>query len=79
MGHEVLGDEIQELKHLITSLNNSTPLGKKSFFQRATGIAAHFATDKTVDVVWDAVKPHFSELLLHQIPNALGKFLLLNP
>jgi len=79
IGHEALGEELQDIKEQITNLSSSTPLGKKPFYQRATGMALHFATDKTVDVVWDTIKPLFSDLLLHQIPHKIVDILALNP
>lgn len=75
MGHEALGAEIQDVKDQLNSLNNSTPLGKKSFYQRATGIAVHFATDKTLEIIWEPIKPHFTELLLTKVPIAIGNIL----
>jgi len=76
MGHEALGAEIQDVKDQISSLDNSTPLGKKSFYQRATGVAIHFAADKTLEAIWEPIKPLFSEMLLNKIPIAIGKYLL---
>jgi hypothetical protein len=75
VGNEILFDEINELKADLDSLKTDVPLGKKRWYQRATGIVATFACHKGSDVIFDeTLKPLLKDLIhYHQIIDKLLK------
>ncbi|MBW4889534.1 hypothetical protein KXQ82_07400 [Mucilaginibacter sp. HMF5004] len=67
VGQEVLYDFIDELKGDFDELKQEFPLGKKRWYQRATGIVFEFAANKGADVIFEeTLKPLIKDLLQNQ-------------
>lgn len=72
VGQEVLYDEINEVKADLESLKTDMPLGKKRWYQRATGIVISFAVSKGFDAIADeTLKPLLKDLIHSYSPQVL--------
>lgn len=62
-GNSIIGDEIEDLENDLKDLRSSIVMGKRPFYQRATGIVASYIATKGADEVFDKIKPLIFELL----------------
>ena len=74
IGQEIIYDFIDELKTDLKELGKDFPLGKKRWYQRATGIIVSYAGKKGADVLFEQLKPALMTLI-KQSPELIEKLL----
>lgn len=70
LGQEIIFDSIDELKSDFQSLKTDFPLGKKRWYQRASGIVVSYLGTKGADEIFALLKPLIKELI-HNDPGLM--------
>jgi hypothetical protein len=73
LGQEIIFDDIAELKDDFESLKSDYLLGKKRWYQRATGIVVSYAGTKGADEVYEQLKPLFHDFFSNTVHHFIDK------
>ncbi len=75
IGQEIVFDAIEEFKSDFSSFKSEYPLGKRKWYQRASGAIFSYIGTKGADEIFEIIKPDIKELFTNYTSVAITKLL----